>query len=92
MHVLHAKHPYLARRFSRALIVSIDFAVLVVPQVLAILVPELTWMLYVALGGVMVMCLALAVPYVICRVAKCVEYLTCNSRNSISLERRESFW
>ena len=63
LHVLHAKHPYLSRRFSRAVIASIDFATVVIPQVLAILAPELTWMLYVALGGVMVMCLALAVPY-----------------------------
>lgn len=64
MHVLHAKHPYLARRYPRLAIACIDFAAVVLPQVLAVLIPDITWLLYVALGGVMITCLVLAVPYV----------------------------
>lgn len=37
---------------------------MVLPQVLAVLIPDITWLLYVALGGVMITCLVLAVPYV----------------------------
>ena len=63
LHVLHAKHPYLLRRYSRVVIASIDFATVALPQVLVILIPDIMWLLYVALFGVMVICLALAVPY-----------------------------
>lgn len=64
LHVLHAKHPYLVKRYARSAIACIDFLVIAVPQVLAIIVPEITWMLYVALVGLMITCLVLAVPYV----------------------------